>query len=144
MYYRTTQITSLSPMKQRIPAANVDDLSTWVKYKSGLCQQCQGTCCSLPVEVRFADLVRMGLVDAFEAEEPAKRLAKRLMKEGVVGHFNNKTEVFTLSRYSNDDCIYLNQKTRLCDIYANRPDTCRNHPKIGPKPGFCAFKPKQL
>ncbi|MGB0206218.1 MAG: YkgJ family cysteine cluster protein [Neptuniibacter sp.] len=131
-------------MKQRIPAANVDDLSTWVKYKSSLCQQCQGTCCSLPVEVRFTDLVRMGLADAFEAEEPAKRLAKRLMKEGVVGHFNHKTEVFTLSRYSNDDCIYLNQKTRLCDIYANRPDTCRNHPKIGPKPGFCAFKPKLL
>jgi len=126
----------------KIPAANIEDLSTWVKYKASLCRQCMGTCCSLPVEVRFSDLVRMKLVDPFEADEPAKRLAKRLMKAGVVGRFNHKTETYTLARYANDDCIYLNQKTRLCDIYADRPDTCRNHPKVGPKPGYCAFKPK--
>lgn len=125
-----------------IPAANVDDLSTWVKYKASHCQTCRGTCCSLPVEVRFNDLVRMGVVDEFEAGEPAKRLAKRLAKEGVVGHFNHKTEVYTLARYANDDCIYLDQRSRLCTIYEQRPDTCRQHPRIGPKPNFCAYQPK--
>mgnify|MGYP005990062515 CR=1 FL=1 len=129
-------------MSKPIPAANIDDLSSWVKYKASYCDSCRGTCCSLPVEVRFADLVRMGVADAFEVDEPAKKLAKRLMKEGIVGRFNNKTEIFTLSRYANDDCIYLDQKSRLCIIYANRPDTCRNHPHIGPRPGFCAYQPK--
>ncbi len=96
----------------------------------------------MPVEVRFNDLVRMGVLHEFDAHEPAKKLAKRLMKEGVVGHFNHKTEVYTLSRYANDDCIYLEQKSRLCTIYQNRPDTCRQHPTVGPKPGFCAYQPK--
>jgi Fe-S-cluster containining protein len=129
-------------MSRKIPTADIDNLKTWVKYKSSHCQTCRGTCCSLPVEVYFSDLVRMGVVDEFEASEPPKKLAKRLMKEGVVGHFNHKGEVYTLSRYSNDDCIYLDQKTRLCIIYEKRPDTCRNHPKIGPKPGHCAYQPK--
>ncbi|MCK5516299.1 MAG: YkgJ family cysteine cluster protein, partial [Desulfobulbaceae bacterium] len=37
------------------------------------------------------------------------------------------------------DCLYLDQKTRRCTIYTKRPDTCRNHPQIGPRPGYCAF-----
>jgi len=129
-------------MSKSIPAANIDNLNTWVKYKSSHCNSCRGTCCSLPVEVRFADLVRMGVVDEFEAGEPPKRLAKRLMKEGVVGHFNHKAQIYTLARYANDDCIYLDQKSRLCTIYQQRPETCRNHPQIGPKSGFCAYQPK--
>ncbi|MCF5394086.1 YkgJ family cysteine cluster protein, partial [Pseudomonas syringae] len=24
------------------------------------------------------------------------------------------------------------------------PDTCRNHPKVGPRPGYCAYKPKEV
>ena len=47
-----------------------------------------------------------------------------------------------LTRMSNDDCLYLDRKSRLCTIYDKRPDTCRNHPKIGPRPGYCAYKPK--
>jgi hypothetical protein len=44
---------------------------------------------------------------------------------------------------SNNDCLYLDRKSRLCTIYAECPDTCRNHPKIGPRPGYCAYKPKK-
>ncbi|MFO6335145.1 YkgJ family cysteine cluster protein, partial [Pseudomonas aeruginosa] len=36
----------------------------------------------------------------------------------------------------------LDRKTRLCTIYARRPDTCRNHPRIGPRPGYCAYRPR--
>ncbi len=129
-------------MRNTIPAANIDNLNTWVKYRSSLCRSCRGTCCSLPVEAYFSDLVRMGVVDEFEASEPPKRLAKRLMKAGIIEHFNHKGEVYTLSRYANDDCIYLDQKSRLCVIYDKRPDTCRNHPQIGPKSGYCAYQPK--
>ena len=45
---------------------------------------------------------------------------------------------------SNNDCLYLDRKSRLCTIYEKRPDTCRNHPKIGPRPGYCAYKPKEV
>ena len=95
----------------------------------------------MPVEARLSDLIRMELVDEFERGEPLKNIAKRLMKDGVVERFNQKTGLFTLTRMSNNDCYFLNRKTRLCTIYDKRPETCRNHPKIGPRPGYCAFKP---
>uniref|UniRef100_UPI003857E4FC YkgJ family cysteine cluster protein n=1 Tax=Chromobacterium rhizoryzae TaxID=1778675 RepID=UPI003857E4FC len=98
-----------------------------------------GSCCSMPVEVRLPDLVRMGVVDEFELEEPIKNIAKRLEKQRLIQHFNFKRELFTLARRANGDCMHLDQKTRLCTIYERRPNTCRNHPKVGPKPGFCAY-----
>lgn len=116
--------------------------STWVKYRKGLCNDCLAVCCSLPVEVTIGDLVRMDLIDAFEAEEPAKEVAKKLRKQGLIDHFNFKSEIFTLARLANDDCIFLDQKSRRCTIYAKRPDTCRNHPQIGPRPGYCAYRCK--
>ncbi|MFO6138957.1 YkgJ family cysteine cluster protein, partial [Pseudomonas aeruginosa] len=54
----------------------------------------------------------------------------------------HKREIFTLTRMANGDCLYLDRKTRLCSIYARRPDTCRNHPRIGPRPGYCAYRPR--
>jgi Fe-S-cluster containining protein len=93
----------------------------------------------MPVEVKLPDLVRMGLVDEFELDEPVKNIAKRLEKQRIIQHFNFKYEVFTLSQRANGDCMYLDQKTRLCTIYALRPNTCRNHPQIGPRPGYCAY-----
>jgi uncharacterized protein len=94
------------------------------------------------VEVKIADLVRMQLLDAFEAEEPPKALAKKLKKSGVVEHFNFARGIFTLTRMANNDCIYLDGKTRRCTIYEKRPETCRNHPIIGPRPGYCAYRIK--
>ena len=126
-----------------IAAAELDRLETWAKYHNGLCNGCYASCCTLPVEVRIKDLIRLGVVDAFEAEEPAtKQIAKRLIKEGIVQRFHQKLGIFTLAQMSNDDCLYLDSKTRRCTVYANRPDTCRNHPQIGPRPGYCAYRPK--
>ena len=92
--------------------------------------------------VRIGDLIRLGVVDEFEREEPAKNIAKRLSKEGLVERFNQKSGIFTLTRSSNGDCLYLDRKTRLCTVYAKRPDTCRNHPQVGPRPGYCAYRKK--
>ncbi|WP_349570788.1 YkgJ family cysteine cluster protein [Azotobacter salinestris] len=125
-----------------LAAADPDRLETWVKYRQSLCRDCHATCCTLPVEVRLPDLIRLGLADPFEQDEPAKQVARRLMKAGVVEHFNHKHERFTLARRSNGDCLYLDAHTRLCTRYEQRPDTCRNHPGIGPKPGHCAWRPK--
>ena len=82
------------------------------------------------------------IIDEFERGEPPKNIAKRLQKEGLIERFNQKSGIFTLTRMSNDDCMYLDRKTRLCTIYDQRPDTCRNHPRVGPRPGYCAYKPK--
>ena len=125
-----------------IPAADIDRLDTWARYNKDMCYSCHSTCCTLPVEVRLSDLIRIGVVDAFEKDEPAKNIAKRLQKDGIVERFNQKTGILTLTRLSNNDCLYLDRKTRLCTIYDQRPDTCRNHPRVGPRPGYCAYKPK--
>jgi len=127
---------------QLVAAAALHRLDTWAKYYKGLCRDCMATCCTLPVEVRIKDLIRIGVVDEFEAGEPPKNVAKRLMKEGIVERFNQKSGIFTLTRLANNDCLYLDRKSRLCTIYDKRPDTCRNHPQIGPRPGYCAYKPK--
>ncbi|MBB3102875.1 YkgJ family cysteine cluster protein [Azomonas macrocytogenes] len=130
-------------MKNHLLApADPDRLETWVRYRNGLCRDCQATCCTLPVEVRLDDLIRMELVDPFERGEPLKLIARRLMKAGLVEHFSHKHEQFTLTRLANGDCIYLERQTRWCRIYGQRPDTCRNHPAIGPRPGHCAYRPK--
>ena len=107
---------------QLIAAAELDRLETWQKYSAHMCGGCVSSCCTLPVEVKIKDLIRIGIVE----------------------RFNSKSEIFTLQRMSNNDCLYLDRKTRFCTIYDKRPDTCRNHPKIGPRPGYCAYKPKEV
>ncbi len=137
--------TVIRPQKMKttlIAAAEVDRLETWQRYASHMCGGCHSTCCTLPVEVKIKDLIRIGVVDEFEKDEPPKNVAKRLQKEGIIERFNQKSGIFTLTRMSNDDCMYLDRKSRLCTIYDKRPDTCRNHPKVGPRPGYCAYKPK--
>jgi Fe-S-cluster containining protein len=126
----------------RCQAADPERLETWVRFRNGLCDGCRASCCTLPAEVRVADLVRMGVIDAFEAEEPAKLLARRLLKAGIVEHFNHKKALFTLARRANGDCIYLDADSRRCRIYALRSATCRNHPQVGPRPGYCAYAPR--
>ncbi|WP_341708200.1 YkgJ family cysteine cluster protein [Halopseudomonas sp.] len=127
---------------QLIPAADIDRLDTWQKYRKGLCDSCNASCCTLPVEVRIDDLIRLGLVDEFEREEPLKQIAKRLQREGVVERFHQTSSIFTLSRMSNDDCLFLDTRSRRCTVYDKRPTTCRNHPQIGPRPGYCAYRPR--
>lgn len=127
-------------MRSPIQIVDVDRPQTWTRYRAGLCDSCAANCCTMPVEVRLPDLVRLGLVDPFEAEhEPAKQIAKRLLKAGVLDHFNFRNEIFTLARRADGDCRYLDDATRRCTVYAQRPDTCRKHPQVGPRPGHCPF-----
>lgn len=112
---------------------------TWVKYRGKMCTECDAGCCSLPVEVKASDLIRMEFMDEFELSENPKQIAKRLRKEGVIEHFHQKTGIFTLSRMANGDCCFLDPVLRRCTIYPRRPDTCRNHPQVGPRSGYCAF-----
>jgi Fe-S-cluster containining protein len=121
---------------------DVDEISTWTKHKQRLCSKCRANCCTMPVEVKIPDLVRMGVITEFEANEPIKKLAKKLKKDGVIEHLYFKEQIFMLVRFANNDCLYLDPTSRKCKIYKNRPDTCRDHPRIGSRPGFCAYEPK--
>lgn len=131
---------SFYPDSQRIDPQRIE---TWVPYRKGLCNNCMAGCCRLPVELRIADLQRMGLVSEFETGEPLKNIAKRLIKERVVAHFSHREGIFTLAQHSSGDCYYLDRDTRRCTIYEKRPDTCRQHPVKGPRPGFCAHQPRK-
>jgi Fe-S-cluster containining protein len=35
--------------------------------------------------------------------------------------------VFILLRRENGSCIYFNEETKKCEIYENRPQTCKNY-----------------
>ena len=120
----------------------MDDTSTWIPYNRRLCNGCRARCCTMPVEVKLADLIRMGVITEFEAGEPVKMLIRKLKKDGVVERYSTKNQVFTLMRFANGDCLYLHGPTRKCRIYEKRPDTCRNHPHVGPRPGFCPYEKK--
>ncbi|UOF00977.1 YkgJ family cysteine cluster protein [Bdellovibrio reynosensis] len=116
---------------------DIDRPSTWKPYKNNMCNGCFGGCCTMPVEIRLSDLIRLGVTDEDEAAGSIKKLAKRLIKEGILTSYRAGTEFFMLSQKANRDCYYLDSKTRLCTVYEKRPDTCRQFPSIGPRPGFC-------
>ena len=119
---------------------DIDRPETWSRYKTGMCNSCAANCCIMPVEVKLTDLIRLGLVDPFEAEhEEPKQIAKRLIKMRLIELFNFKNSIFTLARRSSGDCQFLDATTRRCTVYENRPNTCRLHPQVGPKPGFCPY-----
>lgn len=99
----------------------------------------------MPVEVKLSDLIRLGLTDADEANASIKKLAKRLIKEGVISSYRQGTDLFMLTQKANRDCYYLDLKSRRCTVYEKRPDVCRQFPEIGPRPGYCpGFKMNQI
>jgi uncharacterized protein len=127
-------------MRSPIAIVDVDNCDTWTRYRNGLCNSCAANCCTMPVEVQLADLVRLTWVDPFEAEhDDLKQIAKRLQKAGVIERFNHKHSIFTLARRANGDCANLDAHTRRCTVYDHRPNTCRLHPQVGPKPGYCPY-----
>jgi len=118
-----------------------DRPSTWKLYKQGMCEGCNGNCCTMPVEITREDLVLMGLADPDPHVESDKKVYKRLSKEGILKSYRAGSGLFMLMQKSNDDCIYLDQN-RLCKIYELRPQVCRMFPSIGPRPGFCPQEAK--
>lgn len=97
----------------------------------------------MPVEVKSSDLVRLGVASEDEVIGSVKKLAKRLIKEGIIVSYRSGTEFFMLQQKANNDCLFLDSVTRLCTVYDKRPDTCRQFPSIGPRPGFCPGAPRK-
>ena len=107
-----------------------------------MCEGCWAGCCTLPVEVSAADLIRLELIDEEEAAVSLKAVAKKLLKMKIIQAFSPKTGIFVLDQRYGDDCVFLG-RDRLCTVYSTRPEVCRKFPKIGPRPGFCPARPKR-
>ncbi|MEK6627487.1 MAG: YkgJ family cysteine cluster protein [Bdellovibrionota bacterium] len=120
-----------------------DRPSTWKKYDALNCTRCRANCCSMPVEVKAADLVRLQIATNDEVENSIKKLAKKLKKEGYISSYREGTEFFMLTQKTNSDCYFLNSQTRLCTVYEKRPETCRQFPsQVGTRIGFCPVEYK--
>jgi Fe-S-cluster containining protein len=113
--------------------------STWKPWRGiSDCQGCWSGCCTLPLEVSVADLVRLGLTTETEAASGLRQLARRLIDERVIERFHAKTQIFTVAQRAGRDCIFLDARTRRCTVYEKRPEVCRKFPKeVGPRLGFC-------
>lgn len=120
---------------------DIDRPSTWRFYKNGMCNNCFGGCCTMPVEVKWEDLLRLGLVQESDLQSMRKTV-KKLIKEGIITSYRQSTGLYMLSQKANRDCHFLDSKTRLCTVYEKRPGVCRQFPSIGPRPGHCPCFPK--
>jgi len=120
---------------------HLKDLSRWTHYKKGMCDTCEGLCCYMPVEVAVNDLIRLGILADFHLEMSHKEQMKDALKHPGVSRYTASTEKYTLAQKPDSSCFFLDSSKR-CRLYDQRPDTCRNHPKIGPRPNFCAYMKK--
>lgn len=115
-----------------------DRTFTWIKFKESLCKECISTCCTMPVEVKAEDLLRLGEITEDEANDVGKKMIARLKKQGLIKSYRESTQLFMLNQKLNDDCYYLNSQTRKCTVYENRPNVCRNFPtSAGNRIGYC-------
>jgi Fe-S-cluster containining protein len=117
-------------------------MAEWIKYKKGMCETCWASCChDMPVEVSVPDLIRLQLLTEADAVTSLATAARKLKRQGWIRTFREKELIFVLSQKKNRDCIFLNRQRR-CTVYENRPEICRQFPKIGPKPGHCPYRSK--
>lgn len=120
--------------------------SSWRPYKKSLCLDCWATCCTMPLEVRLEDLVRLEMVSAEEVFEISKKdiqkIAKRLQRQGLVKSYRESTGLFLLESLPNGDCRFLDQDRR-CKVYDKRPGVCRQFPEtMGLRLRFCPYLKK--
>ena len=93
----------------------------------------------MPVEIGAQDLIRLKLMDA--SETSIKKTGNRLVAEGYLKSFRLGTGLFMLAQQSDGACVFLDPRTRRCQVYEDRPDTCRKFPtEVGARLGCCPYK----
>lgn len=93
------------------------------------------------MQASVRDLIRLGYTTEGEASEDLGGVARRLQKEGILRRFHRAKLVFELQRTESGACVFLSEAGR-CTVYADRPEICRQFPKIGPHPGSCPYQRK--
>lgn len=107
---------------------NKDNPKTWRPYVPSMCQTCIATCCTMPAEVELSDLIRLGFVTEEEFLDSPRKSVQSLIKQKIIKSYREKTGLFMLDQKANGDCTFLDSKTRLCTVYENRPNMCREFP----------------
>lgn len=125
----------------------IDDLvdkenpDTWKKFTKTSCKTCAATCCTMPIEIRWEDMVELGLVSDDDLSEPLKNVTARLIKEKIITAYRNESGLFALKQTRDGKCRYLIDNK--CIVYTKRPLVCREFPlRMGWRHGYCPQKPK--
>ena len=112
---------------------------SWLKYTKNSCSSCKATCCSMPIEVRFEDLVRLNLISEDDLGTPLKKLVARLKKEKIITAYRDESGLFAMKQTAEGKCRYLVGNS--CSVYKNRPLVCRAFPtQMGWRHGYCPQK----
>ncbi len=113
---------------------------SWIEYNKNSCKTCAATCCTMPIEVRWEDLVKLNLIEDSELSKPLKSIVAKLKKEKVITAYRSESGLFAMRQTSEGKCRYL--IGNRCGVYKNRPLVCRAFPiEMGWRHGFCPQKP---
>ncbi len=107
-----------------------------------MCDNCRAGCCHLPVEADLGDLIRLQVVEDGAELLPPKKIATQLTRAGIIQSFRARTGIYTLAQKADRSCVFLDREAR-CTVYDRRPETCRNFPRVGPRPNFCPHQSKR-
>jgi uncharacterized protein len=91
----------------------------------------------MPIEIKIEDLLRLGEISEDDLHLSRRKLVNRLKKTGLIRSYREATQLFMLSQRPSGDCLFLDEKSRLCVVYNKRPEMCRLFPTIGLRPGYC-------
>ena len=126
------------PLQKQAKSLTVDkeNPETWLKYTTGSCKTCAATCCTMPIEVRWEDLLRLNLVSKNDLFEPLKTIVARLKKQNIITAHRKESGLFALKQTPEGRCRYL--LANRCSVYEKRPLVCRAFPlQTGWRHGFC-------
>ena len=96
-----------------------------------ICLNCTAACCKLKVLVskeEYFKYMALNMQDDF-IKESTLYISENPKHEGRESYFDNILihEFASLKKNSKGDCIHLDRKTRLCGIYENRPQACKDY-----------------
>ena len=91
--------------------------------------------------IREGDGKAIKILNEFHLELSEREQIKDALKHPSILRFTPSTEKFTLRQKPDGSCYFLDANKK-CTEYELRPDTCRNHPQIGPRPGYCGYMKK--
>lgn len=120
----------------KLSVVDKENPDTWIKYTKNSCKTCVGTCCTMPIEVRWEDLVNLNLVNEDDLIIPLRTTIARLKKEKIITAYRKDTGLFALKQTADGKCRYL--INNRCVVYKNRPLVCRAFPlEMGWRHGYC-------
>lgn len=127
--------------KSKELSVDKENPDTWKKYTKNSCKTCAATCCTMPIEIRWEDLINLDLVSDDDLIQPLKKTITRLKKEKVITAYRKESGLFALKQTADGKCRYL--VDNRCVVYKNRPLVCRVFPvETGWRHGYCPQKPR--